>query len=198
MLVQDAEYSYITHDFFHEHALIVVKDSGETRIGDYISADKVNENSQIFTHHLRDVIRTSGYTKCPITGHLIRDNRLVDPADEQEEENEDIFDRTKILKMHDDLGKFIIPLYVTDKYTFFSDRRVHNYKYRDDFNRDNITYELRWKDSDIARSTAEVGSPERAQRFEAVKSKRSRKIDELRKQILIQPKTPIIVTEPEK
>lgn len=167
--------------FFHEHALIVVKDSGETRIGDYISADKVNENSQIFTHHLRDVIRTSGYTKCPITGHLIRDNRLVDPADEQEEENEDIFDRTKILKMHDDL-----------------DRRVHNYKYRDDFNRDNITYELRWKDSDIARSTAEVGSPERAQRFEAVKSKRSRKIDELRKQILIQPKTPIIVTEPEK
>jgi len=35
-----------------------------------------------------------------------------------------------------------------------SDRRVHNYKYRDDFNRDNTTYELRWASDEIEHSAS--------------------------------------------
>ena len=87
----------------HESALIVVKDDGQTRVGDYVSANLVNKNSEISTHKLREIIRTSGQIKCPITGMLIRENQLVDP---EEEGGEEIFSRKYINDMHDKyLGK---------------------------------------------------------------------------------------------
>ena len=89
----------------HESALVVVKDDGQTRVGDYVSANLVNKNSEISTHKLREIIRTSGQIKCPITGMLIRENQLVDP---EEEGGEEIFSRNYINDMHDKyLGKLI-------------------------------------------------------------------------------------------
>ena len=97
-MVKDAEYYYVTHTFQHEAALVYVRDNGKTRIGDYISAIKVNENATTFTHKLKEIVRTSGHVKCPITGQLIRDNQLVDTEDLEE----NVFDRQKILDMHDE------------------------------------------------------------------------------------------------
>ena len=73
---------------------------------------------------------------------------------------------------------------------------MHNYKYRDDFNRDHITYELRWKSSDIERSISEIKSEERIGQFQTVKSKRSKKIEQLRNQLTAPPKMPIIINKP--
>ena len=94
--MKDAEYSYVTHGFMHESALIVVRDDGKTNIGDYVSADLKNKNSEISTHKLREIVRTTGQIKCPITGMLIRDNQLVDP---EEEGGEEIFSREYINEM---------------------------------------------------------------------------------------------------
>ncbi|CBY08971.1 unnamed protein product [Oikopleura dioica] len=134
VLVQDAEYLYITHSFNHEEALVSVVDEGKTRVGDYIFAKKTNENSSVATHELQDIIRHNGHVQCPLTGWLIRENRLVDPI----EEGEDCFERSYIEELHDQ----------------YLDRRVHNYKYRDDFNRDNTTYELRWASDEIEHSAS--------------------------------------------
>jgi len=164
ILVKDAEYSHITHGFMHESALIVVKDDGQTRVGDYVSANLVNKNSEISTHKLREIIRTSGQIKCPITGMLIRENQLVDP---EEEGGEEIFSRKYINDMH-------------DKYL---DRRVYNYKYRDDFNRDHVTYERRWNASDLERASKEASSPQRKLKFQERASKRSKKIEMLKKEL---------------
>ena len=73
---------------------------------------------------------------------------------------------------------------------FRLDRRIHNYKYRDEFNRDLVSYELRWDKDDLARSGQEINSPERKETFKTVKSKRSHRIDQLRKQLEAAPKTP--------
>jgi len=173
VLVRDAEFNAVTLGFYHEQALVVVKDSGKTRIGDYISATLTNKDGEIFTHALREIVRASGHVKCPITGQLIRDNQLVDPSDEAND-GEDIFDRQYIEQMHET----------------HLDRRIHNYKYRDEFNRDLVSYELRWDKADLARSGREINSSERKETFKTVKSKRSHRIDQLRKQLDAAPKTP--------
>ena len=59
--------------------------------------------SSIATHKLQDIIRHNGHVQCPLTGWLIRENRLVDPL----EEGEDCFERSYIKELHDHyLGLF--------------------------------------------------------------------------------------------
>ena len=70
-----------------------------------------------------------------------------------------------------------------DQVEYLSDRRVHNYKYRDDFNRDHVTYERRWNASDLERASKEASSPQRKLKFQERASKRSKKIEMLRKEL---------------
>ena len=74
----------------------------------------------------------------------------------------------------------------------YLDRRQYNYKYRDDFNRDHVTYELRWSTKDIKRSATEAAAPERKIKFQNIRNKRSKNIEKLKKQISADPKMPVI------
>ena len=78
----------------------MVRDNGETLIGDYIRADQ-SESDKLCSHQMKEIIRTTGHIKCPLTGFLIRDNQLIDSEEEQEFDGEDIFTREKLTDMHE-------------------------------------------------------------------------------------------------
>ena len=81
---------------------------------------------------------------CPITGKLVRNNRLVDDTPRTLDENRAIID--------DKLG---LALVYKQKLIIILDRRLYGYKYRDDFNRDLVNYELKWSQRDISRAVDE-------------------------------------------
>jgi len=130
VVVHDAQFRDAESQFVPDKGLVYVRDHGQTRLGEFIQAVLKDSESQIASHEYDKTIKMPGSMTCPITGKLVRNNRLVDDTPRTLGENRAIID---------------------DKL----DRRLYGYKYRDDFNRDLVNYELKWSQRDIARAVDE-------------------------------------------
>jgi len=128
--VHDARFLDAESQFRPDKGLVYVRDNGQTRLGEFIQAVLRDSENQIATHDYDKTIKMPGSMTCPITGKLVRNNRLVNDSPRSLEENRAIID---------------------DKL----DRRLYGYKYRDDFNRDVVNYELKWSQRDIKRAVDE-------------------------------------------
>merc|ERR1712212_337249 len=128
--VHDARFLDAESQFRPDKGLVYVTDNGETRLGEFIQAVLKDSENQIATHVYDKTIKMPGAMTCPVTGKLVKNNRLVDDKPRTLKENRDIID---------------------DKL----DRRLYGYKYRDDFNRDIQNYELKWSERDIKRAVTD-------------------------------------------
>lgn len=128
--VEDARFNELESHFVPDKGIVYVRDYGQTRIGEFIQAVLRDSEDQIASHDYDKTIKMPGSMTCPVTGKLVRNNRLVDDTPKTLEDNRALIDNKL-------------------------DRRLYGYKYRDDFNRDIQTYELKWSTKDLKRAVEE-------------------------------------------